>query len=95
MRDIRRSKIAKRYQFSKWFQDHVGWISFIWLIILIGLPIITMDNKTVCIIAMLSHLLFFMLFLLVPEYKSIEDCQKQMGIKTSRKRERKNRKWLM
>jgi hypothetical protein len=95
MRDIKYSKIAKHYQFSKWFQNVEGWLCFMWLIILIGLTIITMGNKTVCVIAILCHLVLLMSFFFVPEYKSIEDCEKQISIKAHRRYERKNKKWLI
>lgn len=95
MKDIRRSKIAKRYQFRKWFQDHEGWICFAWLVSLLGLILITMHNPTTCIIVVAIYLFTFMLFFFVPEYKSIEDCEKQLSMRAYRKRERRNRKWLM
>lgn len=95
MRNIKYSKIAKQYQFSKWYQDHEGWIGFMWLVILLGLILTTMNNITVCIVVVISWLFLLMLLLLIPEYKSIEDCQKQLSIKSYQRRERKNKKWLI
>ena len=95
MKDIRRSKIAKRYQFRKWFQDHEGWIGFMWLVILLGLILATINNTTVCVVVVMSWLFLLMLLLLIPEYTSIEDCEKQLSMRAYRKRERRNRKWLM
>ena len=95
MKDIRRSKIAKRYQFRKWYQDHEGWIGFMWLVILLGLILATINNTTVCVVVVMSWLFLLMLLLLIPEYTSIEDCEKQLSMRAYRKRERRNRKWLM
>ena len=95
MKDIKYSKIAKRYQFSKWYQDHEGWIGFMWLVILLGLILATINNTTVCVVVVMSWLFLLVLLLLIPEYKSIEDCQKQLSIRSYRKRERKNKKWLI
>lgn len=95
MRGIKYSKIAKQYRFSKWYQDHAGWIGFMWLVILLGLILATINNTTVCVVVVMNWLFLLMLPLLIPEYKSIDDCQKQLSIRAYRKRERKNRKWLI
>lgn len=98
MRNIKRSKVARRYQFSKWVRIYGLLMLFVLVVIVtpfVTIPIMTTSHYLLCIPILAVDGLFIIVWCLVPEYESIEQCQRLMSEKAYRKRERKNRKWLM
>lgn len=98
MRDIKRSKVAKQYQFCKWIHTYGMLILFILVAIvspLVVIPVMATANESLCIPIIVIDTLFITVWCLTPEYENIEQCQELMSKREYRKRERKNRKWLM
>lgn len=98
MRDIIRSKAARRYQFSEWIHIYGLLIWFILAVIITPfavIPIMTTSHDLLCIPIIGVDGLFIAIWCLTPEYENIEQCQKLMSMRAYRKRERKNKKWLM
>ena len=98
MRNIKRSKVARRYQFSQWIHTYGILILFVLVVIVspfIVIPIMTTTHDLLCIPIIGIDTSFIIVWCLTPEYKNIEQCQQLMSMKEYRKRERKNRKWLI
>lgn len=98
MRNIKRSKAARLYAFSNWIHTYGMLILFILVAIVtpfVTIPIMNTSHDLLCIPILAVDVLFVIVWCLVPEYKSIEECQRLMSEKVYRKRERMNRKWLM
>ena len=98
MRNIKRSKVARRYQFSKWVRIYGLLMLFVLTVIVtpfIVLPIIGTSHELLCIPIIGIDILFVVIWCLTPEYENIEQCQKLMSMRAYRKCERKNRKWLI
>ncbi len=92
------SKAAKRYLFSQWIHIYGTLILFVLVAIVtpfIMIPIMNTSHDLLCIPILAVDVLFVIVWCLVPEYKSIEQCQRLVSERAYRKRERKNRKWLM
>lgn len=98
MRDIKRSKVAKQYQFSKWIHTY-GMLALFVLGAIVSpfvlIHIMATSNYLLCIPIIIIGALFIIVWSLTPEYENIEQCQKLISMREYRKRERKNRKWLM
>lgn len=92
MRDIKPSKAVILYEFCEWtriyslliplFSFLIAPIVMAWNVIY-GIPIVIVDALSIII------------WLLTPEYESVEECQKVITKREYRKRERKNKKWLI
>lgn len=98
MRNIKRSKAARLYAFSNWIHTYGMLILFILVAIVtpfVTIPIMITSHGLLCIPILAVDVLFVIVLCLVPECKSIEECQRLMSEKVYRKRERMNRKWLM
>lgn len=98
MRDIKRSKVAKQYQFCKWIHTYGMLVLFVLIAIvspLVSIPIMATSNDLLCIPIIVIDALFIIVWCLTPEYENIEQCQKLMSKREYRKRERKYKKWLM
>lgn len=98
MRDIKRSKAARLYAFSDWIHTYGILILFVLVVIvtpLIVIPVMATPNESLCIPIVIIDALFIIVWCLTPEYKNIEQCHKLMSDKRYRKRERKNKKWLI
>lgn len=98
MRDIRRSKTARRYQFSKWIHTYGMLVLFVLFAIVspfVLIYIMDSSNYLLFIPIIVIGALFIIVWGLTPEYENIEQCQQLMSMKEYRKRERKNRKWLI
>jgi hypothetical protein len=98
MRDIKRSKAARLYAFSNWMHTYGILVLFILVAIvspLVVIPVMATANESLCIPIIVIDAVFIIVWCLTPEYENIEQCQKLMSKREYRKRERKNRKWLM
>ena len=98
MRDIKRSKAARLYAFSNWIHTYGMLILFVLVAIvspLVVIPVMATANESLCIPIVVIDTLFITVWCLTPEYKNIEQCHKLMSEKKYRKRERKNKKWLI
>lgn len=98
MRDIKRSKIARLYAFSDWIHTYGMLALFILVAIvspLASIPIMATSNDLLCIPIVIIDALFIIVWCLTPEYKNIEQCQELITKREYRKRERKNKKWLI
>lgn len=98
MRDIKRSKAARLYAFSNWIHTYGTLILFILVAIVtpfVTIPIVNTSHDLLCIPILAVDVLLVIVWCLTPEYKNIEQCQELMSEREYRKRERKNRKWLM
>ena len=97
MRNIKRSKVAKQYQFSKWIHTYGVLVLFILMVVspFVLIHIMETSNYLLCIPIIIIGALFIIVWSLTPEYENIEQCQKLMSKREYRKRERKNRKWLI
>ena len=98
MRDIKRSKAARLYAFSNWIHTYGMLILFVFVVIvspLVVIPVMATANESLCIPIVVIDTLFIAVRCLAPEYKNIEQCQESITKREYRKRERKNRKWLM
>ena len=98
MRDIKRSKAARLYAFSNWIHTYGMLILFMLVAIVtpfVTIPIMNTSHDLLCIPILAVDVLFVIVWCLVPEYKSIEQCQRLMSEKAYRNRERKSKKWLM
>lgn len=96
MRDIKRSKVAKQYQFSKWIHTYGMLVLFVLMVVSpLSIPIMLSLNDLLCIPIIVIDALFIIVWCSTPEYENIEQCQKLMSKREYRKCERKNRKWLM
>lgn len=98
MRNIKYSKVAKQYQFSKWIHTYGMLILFVLGAIvspLVLIHIMDSSNYLLFIPTIVIGALFIIVWGLTPEYENIEQCQQLMSMRAYRKRERKNRKWLM
>ena len=98
MRDIKRSKAARLYAFSNWIHTYGILILFVLVVIatpLIVIPVMATANESLCIPIVIIDALFIIVWCLTPEYKNIEQCQELITKREYRKRERKNKKWLI
>ena len=98
MRDIKRSKVAKQYQFSEWIHTYGMLVSFVLVAIVtpvVSISIMDSSNYLLCIPIIVIDALFIIVWGLTPEYKSIEQCQELMSEREYRRRLRKNKKWLI
>lgn len=92
------SKAAKRYLFSQWIHTYGMLILFVLVAIVtpvVSISIMDSSNYLLCIPIIVIDALFIIVWGLTPEYENIEQCQKLMSMREYRKRERKNRKWLI
>ena len=92
MRDIKPSKAVILYEFCEWTRTYsllIPLFSFLIVPIVIawnvmyGIPIVIVDTLSIII------------WLLTPEYESVEECQKVITKREYHRRLKKNKKWLM
>ena len=98
MRDIKYSKAAKQYQFSKWIHTYGLLVLFVLIAVVsspVSIYIIETSNYLLCIPIIVIDASFIIVWCLTPEYENIGQCQKLMNKREYRKRERKYKKWLM
>lgn len=98
MRNIKRSKAARLYAFSNWIHTYGMLILFVFVVIVspvVSIFIMDSSNYLLCVPIIVIDALFIIVWCLAPEYKNIEQCQELITKREYRKRERKNRKWLM
>lgn len=98
MRDIKRSKAARLYAFSNWIHTYGMLILFVLVVIVspfVVIPVMATANESLCIPIIVIDTLFIAVWCLTPEYKNIEQCQELITKREYRKRERKNKKWLI
>lgn len=92
MRDIKLSKAAIQYEFCEWTRLYSFLIPLLSFLIA---PIVMSWNVMYGIPIIIVDAISIIIWLLTPEYESVEECQKAISERAYRKCERKNRKWLM
>lgn len=92
MRDIKPSKAVILYEFCGWTRIYSLLVPLVSFLIF---PIVTSWNIMYGIPIVIVDALSTIIWILTPEYESVEECQKVITKREYRKRERKNRKWLM